>query len=641
MGQVLNGDKKSVAKAKVLKLDKDVRLSSDVRPLLKGLKLTGYEDQDTRRLMTASQILKNTGGVSLRPVLPCLLNLKGKPYHLADHFPFVPFFKIWVPRNSVLKTGRQVSKSTSLAAQGVVISNCIPYFSTLYVTPLYEMIRRFSNNYVKPFIDTSPVRRLFSGSSTVNSVLQRSFHNESQMHFSFAFLDAERTRGVSADKNSFDEVQDMDPDFIPIIKETMSHSKWGITQYAGTPKTLANTLENLWQHSSQCEWVIKCHHGGCGYWNVPALTHDLIEMIGPDRDDISEKRPGVVCAKCQKPLQPRPVNQGGFGRWIAAHPERNRDFMGLHVPQIIMPLHYNDPEKWRILKGKQRGAGNTQHHVFLNEVCGESCDTGATLVTITDLKRAAVLPWKRQNVDEVCRHLGDYTTRVLAVDWGGGGEKGVSFTTLALLGYRPDGKVDVPWAHRSLTPHDHLAEAKLCLQALNKFKCQVIVHDYTGAGALRETFIAQSGFPYDRIIPIAYVRAASGDVMQCKEATVQHPREYYQVDKTRSLQLTTQLLKLGMLRTFQYDHENEDNAGLLHDFLALVEEKTDSRMGKDLYTIIRNPQFTDDFAQAVNIGCCALFYMNKQWPNIAVPAHMIVGQDALDAAHPSDPDWED
>lgn len=627
-------------KKKRVKLDNQISLSPDVRPLLKGLKLTGYESTEAKRILAAGRIMRNTRSVSLKPLLPLLLNLKGKPYTLDDHFPFVPFFKTLMPRKTVLICGRQVSKSTSLASHSIVVANCIPYFSALFVTPLYEMIRRFSNNYVRPFIDESPLKDLLTGTKTVQSVLQRTFKNHSQLFFSFCFLTADRVRGLSVDRMCVDECQDIDSDFLPIMRECMSHSSWGLEDYTGTPKTLANTLYYLWINSSQAQWVIKCHRPGCGYWNVPSLEQDLIAMIGPVRDDISEKRPGVLCRKCRIPLLPRPAGQGGFGRWSHAFPERKRDFTGYHVPQIVMPLHYSNVEKWKILKGKQEGAGNTRHHVFLNEVCGEACDTGTTLVTITDLKSAATLP-PRTQVDAIASRLGDWTHRLLSVDWGGGGEQWVSFTSLALVCRRPDGVIEVPWGHRSLTPHDHMGEAEFCLEALSKFRCQVIAHDYTGAGALRETFIAQAGFPYNRIIPIAYVRAAAGGIIVPKPPTEHHPRHYYQVDKTRSLQMTSQLLKSGLLKTFAYDYKNEEDTGLLHDFLALVEEKVDSRLSRDIYTIVRNPMLTDDFAQAVNIGCMAMFHMTQQWPNIATPARMQVDQAALDAVNPSKWDWED
>jgi len=171
----------------------------------------------------------------------------------------------------VLKTGRQVGKSTVGSAHGVITCTSIPYFRTLYVTPLFEQVRRLSNNYVRPFVEQSPIRNLWIGNSTENSVLQRSFRNYSMMQFSFASLDADRVRGVRADKIVIDEVQDIDQDHIPIIKETMSASPWALSQFSGTPKTPENTIEGLWLMSSQAEWCIPCRN--CKKLNVSATTH--------------------------------------------------------------------------------------------------------------------------------------------------------------------------------------------------------------------------------------------------------------------------------------------------------------------------------------------------------------------------------
>ena len=81
--------------------------------------------------------------------------------------------------------------------------------------------------------------------------------------------------------------------------------------------------------------------------------------------------------------------------------------------------------------------------------------------------------------------------------------------------------------------------------------------------------------------------------------------------------LTAQCIKFGALRFFQYDYKTADDQGLLRDFLALVEDKIDGRGRTDHYLIIRHPNMPDDFAQAVNIGCCALWYMSKQWPDLS------------------------
>jgi hypothetical protein len=603
--------------------------------------LTGFEDEHTRNLVLAEHYLKRGNVTTLRPLLPLLLQLKGKPYRLHNYFPFEPFFRTRVATTTLLKTGRQVSKSTSLAAQGVVFSNSIPFFSTLYVTPLFEMVRRFSHNYVRQFLESSPARRLFTGTKTTNQILQRSFKNGSSMYFSYAFLDAERTRGIPADKNVIDEIQDLNYDFLQIIHETLSGSPYGLKQYAGTPKSLDNTMEKLWSDSSQAEWMIKCRRGGCGHWNVPALAWDLYDMIGPYRDDISEEEPGIICSSCGKPVNPR------LGRWVHAYPERRWTFAGYHVPQIIMPMHYAHHEKWAVLVGKKHGRNNTTPTTFLNEVCGESSDSGSKLVTVTDLKNAAVLPWPRK-LREAVKHLGKYTQRILSVDWGGGGGRvsstksnkqgeqqrlRTSFTTLAVLGMCPDSKIDVVWGHRSLRTHDFLYEAQLCVEVLSSFKCSHLAHDYSNAGEGRLVPLYQSGIPPMNILNFRY-HGFGHNRINFHEPTDDNPHAWYSLDRSQSLVTTCQCIKYGLIRTFQYDYNSADDAGLLHDFLALIEEKVDSRIGSDAYVIVRNPNAADDFAHAVNYGASALWEMNRCWPDIALASKFQIPASVLKHMHP-------
>ena len=582
----------------------------------------------TERLATFRKLVETGSIHTLEPLLPLLLNLKGYPFTLINHFPFSPMFRTKMPHNLVVTAGRQVAKSTTIAANGVIVANAIPHFSTLYVTPLYEQVRRLSNNYVRGFIEQSPVKTLWTGTSTENSVLQRSFKNHSKMFFSFALLDADRVRGISADRLIFDEIQDMDPAFIPIIREVMSHSKWSIQWFTGTPKTEDNTIEGLRKRSSQAEWFIKCQ--ACNHWNIPSKEYDILEMIGPLRDDISEHNPAVVCAKCKRPINPRD------GRWVHRFGDRRWDFAGYHVPQIIMPIHYSNRNKWSELLGKQRGLGNTTKAMFFNEVLGESFDLATKLVTVEDLKHAAVLPWgnKPDDPTAIATHFAEYQYRCLGVDWGGGGKDETSFTTMAVLGWDASGRIDVLWGKRLLTPHDHIGEARECLRIFNLFHCNFLAHDYTGAGSLRETFIHHAGVPMEQIIPISYVRTASRDLMSMHAATRQHPRDYYLLDKARSLQLTCNCIKLRQVRFFQYDYINDDDAGLLHDFLALIENKVNTAHAGDLYTIIRNEMFKDDFAQAVNIGCCALWHATRTWPNLNDLTVNLLTQDQLRAASP-------
>jgi len=430
--------------------------------------------------------------------------------------------------------------------------------------------------------------------------------------------------------------QDIDPAFIPIIRETISGSKkYGLEQFSGTPKTLDGPLENLWIDGSMAEWCIKCRE--CGKWNIPSLDHDLDKMIGPRiiEREISERAPAVVCAKCSKPIYPR------TGRWIHRVEEKRLEHASYHMPQIIFPLHFAKPKKWNELLMKREGLGNTPPHVFYNEVCGTSYDYGAKLVSVTDLKSAATL--HANTIEEAKRVMNQYTVRMLAIDWGGGGQDQISYTVFAVLGMRPGGKIDVIYGHRSLTPHAPFVEADMALKIMSELKCSYACHDYTGAGDMREEIMVKAGLPVDRSFPIAYIRATAGPMMRhipFNESTEQ--RDHYRLCKARSFELTCALIKLCYIRFFKYDFLNPSQTGLLHDFLSLVVDDVSSRTGSDIHTIIRNEKAgPDDFANAVNIGVCSLCYRRKQWPNVAEMANIKISGHALSVMHPTSVNWDE
>lgn len=411
--------------------------------------------------------------------------------------------------------------------------------------------------------------------------------------------------------------QDMDPDHFPIMRECMSHSDYALTQFAGTPKSLDNPLEGLWQKSSQAEWHIPCY--SCGKWNIPSREFHVDKMIGPVHEGISENCPGTICYNCRRPVFPR------HGRWVHRFPDRRARMTGYHVPQIIMPLHYGRPDKWGELCAKRDGWANTSQAVFCNEVLGESVDAGQRLISETELRAAATLPWTNKPDDpdpEMLKRLPFYKQRVLAVDWGGGGEDGVSFTALALLGLTPSNEIHVLWGKRLVLSQEHLREAVEIKHWMNRFSCDLLVHDYTGAGIVRETVLVQAGLPLEKVMPVQYVRAAAANLIKYVPASVLHNRDHYRLDKTRSLLYAFQAIKTKLVKTFKYDYVSSENAGLMSDFLALVEDKRESRLSSDIYTITRNPLLTDDFAQAVNIGCSAIWHSNSCWPDFAAAANI-------------------
>ena len=437
---------------------------------------------------------------SLVPVLPLLLRLKGQPYSLHRHFPMEPLFSLTLPKKFLVKSGRQVSKSTTLAAQGIIQGATLPYFSALHIAPRWEQIRRFSNNYVRPFLINSPLRATLQKEGE-QSVLQRTFKNGSALHFSFAFLDADRVRGHSADIVRYDEIQDIDITFIPIINETLSASDYALEQYAGTPKTFDNTIEALWGESSQAEWVIRCR---CGRWNVACVTEDLLKMI---------QKPGLSCAKCGLLLD------AAAGHWEHRVLSRRYSFPGYHVPQAIMPMHYEpnpftkQREKWHTLWSSKESMDKAK---FYNEKLGESCDVRVSLVSQGDLQNASVLRHDNRDIKEAVKRIGEYPTRTMGIDWGGGGKDGVSYTAIAIMGHNSDGRADLLYGERLNNIADPAEEAAIILRYFAAFRCSLVGHDFGGAGSIRETLMIQSGFPMDQIFPASYVVASAAPIVSYK-----------------------------------------------------------------------------------------------------------------------------
>jgi len=573
------------------------------------------------------------------PILPLILSLRGKPYTLNEHFQFSPLFRTRRPKNTIYVCGRQVGKSFGLASSNIAVSAATPHFTSLYIAPLFEQTRKFSSLVVQPFIHESPVRNLWMGTNTVDSVLQRTFRNGARMLYSFANVDAGRVRGTSGvNLCEFDEADDIEPTVVPIIQETMAADKfYEMSLFAGTPKATDGPLMRQYEKSSQAEWWIPCTHcttNGKPTWNICCSEYHLEKMLGPLRYDISPTNPALICYKCRKPVH------SDLGHWEHRYRDRRWNYAGYHIPQPIIPLHYGYVNKWAALLSKQQNRSASQ---FANEVLGEARDSGHKLLSATELKSACSLPWKNipdEPDPRVFERLKEYKTRVLAVDWGGGGEDGISYTVFALIGFLPDGSIEIPWGKRFLGT-DHIGEAHEAMRWFTKLRCDMFTHDYGGAGTLRETFLIQAGMPLARNMPIQYTGSSRQDLLVPIPASETNHRAHWRLDKTRALHYTIAAIRLGRIRFFQHDRVDNDNIGLVEDFLQLVEHRTKLEIaGGDMYRIQSNGRGPDDFAQAVNIGVMATWYHNDAWPNFAQEASMQLTLAQMQAIGSPEFGWE-
>lgn len=555
---------------------------------------------------------------SLVSLLPATLNLRGKPYTLDDHYPFAPMFRREIPPIILWRCGRQVSKTTSMAASRVIISGAMDYFNSLSVTPLSEQSRRYSKEYVRPFLSDSPISDFLVANRADRSVLEIQLRNRSTMFFSYCLRDADRVRGISSDCVTLDEVQDIDWDLVPIILETMSYSKWAFVQMAGTPKTTTATIERIWERSSKAEWVTRCQ--ACNYYNIAALAHDIIGMIGRDT---------VVCAKCKRPINPRALQHPdplmrGTGFWVHARPTLEKDRPGYHAPQIIFPMHFENRRKWHRLVEKMDPAVMPRN-VFINEVLGEAADAGTLLLTQADLIRACQIYGRPNRFLEALRNKDNYMDVAVGVDWGGstspyGSSRAKSitdfrdrqsFTALAVVGMRPGGSLDVLYAYRFDIFGNLSEESYACMNAWRDVDAgrgsTLFCHDYGGVGSVREMLMIHAGLPIQAIFGCAYVHAPRHKVVELKTDA---GRVYYQVDKARSLLNLCQAAKLGFVGLPTW--ETAENT--LRDFLALTEDVIERPGAANIIRIVRKPGMPDDVAHAVNFAAVGLWHRHG-FPN--------------------------
>jgi len=337
--------------------------------------------------------------------------LDGKPYSLHD-YPFMLAIFDTGATDVLMKTSRQISKSTSCACLMLSGSIMRDHFKTLYIAPLREQTSRFSNTRLSKIIHYSPlVRRLYVDPTLPNNVLLQILKNGSEMSLSYAWDDPDRVRSITADHEFLDEVQDILYEaVIPVIKECMSNSDYGFTTYAGTPKSMENTIEYLWQQSTKSEWIMKCE--GCG-------SHQFIDST----KSIGQK--GVVCVKCNHDINPR------LGQWYEFNPAAK--IRGYHVSQPMLPRNTEMRSRWERILAKLETYSETK---FKNEVLGISDAIGSRFISQDEL----VAMCQDYYVDRppIPHVIHDVRAVAAGVDWAGNGKGYTSRTVIWIWGLMPD-----------------------------------------------------------------------------------------------------------------------------------------------------------------------------------------------------------
>lgn len=388
-------------------------------------------------------------------VAQSLLYLDGAPISFHD-YPYAPAIFDTGRREILMKTGRQVGKTVNLASLGIIDGISKPHFKTLYISPSKEQTSKFSNTRLTKILRHSPaIRKKFVEAGLTNNVLLQILSNGSEFSLSYADDDPDRIRGISADRELIDEVQDIVFDaVIPVVKECMANSDYGYTVYAGTPKSMENTIEFLWQRSSMCEWIMKCD--GCNQWQFV----ESIKSIGST---------GVICLKCGKKLNVR------NGKWYSFNPDAR--IHGFHVPQPILPKNNEVPERWDRLIQKMEDYSPSR---FNNEVLGISDTIGTRYISKDELFSLCEDYFVRMPPAPNFMH----GIRAVSggVDWSGGGELHTSRTVAWVFGLTEDYRMKTLY-QKIFTGDNPISDVDEVADIFNTFRCRYVIGD-AGEGHL-------------------------------------------------------------------------------------------------------------------------------------------------------------
>lgn len=346
--------------------------------------------------------------------------LDGKPFRLTNRYYLKEIYDGYREKGMIM-SGRQVEKSTTNAVHIANHTLLIDNFKALYVAPLTKQVGVFSKERLGRlyrFSQNDIIRKQYMGKDFTDNVGHKDFANGSTNYLEHCFELGDNIRGISANGIWVDEIQDIHIDAIPVIEESQSHALESgagikVTQYTGTPKSYANTIQQYWDKSSQNEWVIRCPH--CGQYQILGIKN-----MEPDR---------YVCSKCHMELDTfSRIN----GMWYPAHPDR--EFKGYRISQMMVPW-VSAKELW----GKYQTYSTAK---FYNECLGRSYEDASKPFSSLLLGRISANDFRlyeRKSGEFANQHL------FMGVDWGSGNR---SYTIVTIFGYNKSGQFQLVYAKK-------------------------------------------------------------------------------------------------------------------------------------------------------------------------------------------------
>ena len=357
-------------------------------------------------------------------LVPSSITFQGKPLNILNRRPM--FKRMFEKDRPVLRDvyicGRQLGKTVSISSS--ILMHCWwrQFFRMLYVAPMSIYTTRLHSMFMQPMIQGKILPwSIMDNKTCINNVNEKSFLTGSRYVGISCYNNASNALGLSIDWAIFDEVQDLNYDFIPQIREVVGTSDYRYESYFGTARGIDNTLTTLYEGSTQNVWKMVCDK--CKHANYPTLHGNVLDMI---------QKEGICCVKCKALLD---VDRGEWERSFEFD-VTGRNSEGYHVPQIIIKDRTAPHARYiDTIYNKLHGSSAYSESRFLQEVLGIPTSQGGVPITQQDIKAVSILDvpqdggWNAQQYHRVAG----------GVDWGGA--EIVSFTVGTLVGYK-DGMFD-------------------------------------------------------------------------------------------------------------------------------------------------------------------------------------------------------
>lgn len=388
--------------------------------------------------------------------------LEGKPLRFTNGRNYLKAIHNADIPQVLLMTGRQVEKSTTVSikiANNVLLRN---FSRSLYVAPLHEQVKSFSKGRLDKLFRYSQrdlIRKRYMHSDLTNQILHKEFLNGAEIYLRNCFEEADNIRGLSIDDISIDEVQDIIVDALPVIRETQTRSKNPHLFLTGTPKTFSNTIQQMWDQSSQADWVIVC----------PACRkHQILS-------DQSVTPTGFICRnmQCRRPL---PDLARAMGRW--EHRKPDAKMKGFRITQMMVP-DINPASVYEKIM-------NYPKVRLYNEVLGRSYENAdkpfpdSLLAKMSDNEYPIYTTLQGIHSEFANRPI------FMGIDWGEGeknGKQGTGYTVVSVWAFNNDG-IFQQLAVKRFERGDELDpdyQLEFIEKWMHNYKISVCVADY-GAG---------------------------------------------------------------------------------------------------------------------------------------------------------------